>query len=90
MPSLPEAVVDSVSKLGLNGSSEHTNGTFNGDVKVRTICCVGAGYVGTFHSFFLNAASLSRARTALVSPPRDQRTPPPTPSQRRNAQTMGN
>ncbi|GJN70718.1 UDP-glucose dehydrogenase [Purpureocillium lilacinum] len=46
MPSLPEAVVDSVSKLGLNGSSEHTNGTFNGDVKVRTICCVGAGYVG--------------------------------------------
>ncbi|KID76479.1 UDP-glucose 6-dehydrogenase 4 [Metarhizium brunneum] len=41
-----EAVVDSVKKLGLNGSSEHTNGVIKDGFKVRTICCVGAGYVG--------------------------------------------
>ena len=46
MASVPDAVVDSVKKLGLNGASEHTNGAFSGEVKVRTICCVGAGYVG--------------------------------------------
>ncbi|KAF5127824.1 UDP-glucose 6-dehydrogenase 4 [Metarhizium anisopliae] len=41
-----EAVVDSVKKLGLNGSTEHTNGVIKDGFKVRTICCVGAGYVG--------------------------------------------
>ncbi|KID87319.1 UDP-glucose 6-dehydrogenase [Metarhizium guizhouense ARSEF 977] len=41
-----EAVVDSVKKLGLNGSPEHTNGVIKDGFKVRTICCVGAGYVG--------------------------------------------
>ncbi|EFY89646.1 UDP-glucose 6-dehydrogenase [Metarhizium acridum CQMa 102] len=41
-----EAVIDSVQKLGLNGPSEHTNGVIKDDFKVRTICCVGAGYVG--------------------------------------------
>lgn len=43
-----EAVVDSVKKLGLNGSPEHTNGVIKDGFKVRTICCVGAGYVGMF------------------------------------------
>lgn len=51
MTAVHEAVVDSVKKLGLNGSSEHTNGVIKDDFKVRTICCVGAGYVGT--SFYL-------------------------------------
>ncbi|PHH70464.1 hypothetical protein CDD82_7093 [Ophiocordyceps australis] len=46
MTSIPEAVVDSVRKLGLNGSSQDANGAFDGHVEVRTICCVGAGYVG--------------------------------------------
>ncbi|PHH60032.1 hypothetical protein CDD81_2200 [Ophiocordyceps australis] len=46
MASIPEAVVDSVRKLGLNGSSQDANGSFDGHVEVRTICCVGAGYVG--------------------------------------------
>lgn len=46
MAPIPDAVVDSVEKLGLNGTSKHANGAFNGEVKVRTICCVGAGYVG--------------------------------------------
>jgi len=45
MSSIPEAVVSSVKSLGLNGSSAHTNGTL-GDVVVKNICCVGAGYVG--------------------------------------------
>ncbi|OAA46095.1 UDP-glucose 6-dehydrogenase [Metarhizium rileyi] len=46
MVAIHEAVVDSVKKLGLNGSSEHTNGVIKDGFKVRTICCVGAGYVG--------------------------------------------
>ncbi|CAG9976075.1 unnamed protein product [Clonostachys byssicola] len=45
MAGLPEAVVNSVASLGLNGSTEHTNGTLE-DVVVKNICCVGAGYVG--------------------------------------------
>lgn len=46
MASIPDAVVDSVRKLGLGGSSESTNGSLKGEIKVRNICCVGAGYVG--------------------------------------------
>uniref|UniRef100_A0A8H7TM54 UDP-glucose/GDP-mannose dehydrogenase N-terminal domain-containing protein n=1 Tax=Bionectria ochroleuca TaxID=29856 RepID=A0A8H7TM54_BIOOC len=45
MAGLPEAVVNSVASLGLNGSTEHTNGVLE-DVVVKNICCVGAGYVG--------------------------------------------
>ncbi|CAH0058380.1 unnamed protein product [Clonostachys solani] len=45
MAGLPEAVVNSVASLGLNGSTEHTNGALE-DVVVKNICCVGAGYVG--------------------------------------------
>lgn len=48
MVAIHEAVVDSVKKLSLNGSSEHTNGVVPAGFKVRTICCVGAGYVGMF------------------------------------------
>lgn len=46
MSSIPEAVVESVKSLGLNGSSKDTNGHI-ADVVVKNICCVGAGYVGT-------------------------------------------
>lgn len=42
MAAIPDVVVDSVKKLSLNGSAEQTNGA----LKVRNICCVGAGYVG--------------------------------------------
>ena len=45
MSSIPEAVIDSVKSLGLNGSSKDANGHL-GDVVVKNICCVGAGYVG--------------------------------------------
>lgn len=45
MASVPEAVIDSVKSLGLNGSSKDANGSI-GDVVVKNICCVGAGYVG--------------------------------------------
>lgn len=45
MAAIPEAVIDSVKSLGLNGSTKDTNGTL-GDVVVKNICCVGAGYVG--------------------------------------------
>jgi hypothetical protein len=48
MSSIPQTVMDSVKSLGLNGSSEKPNGQFAGDIKIRNICCVGAGYVGTF------------------------------------------
>jgi UDPglucose 6-dehydrogenase len=44
--SIPQAVMDSVKSLGLNGSTEQTNGHSAGEYKVRNICCVGAGYVG--------------------------------------------
>lgn len=46
MASLSASVIDSVKSLSLNGSSEKPNEVLNGDVSVRTICCVGAGYVG--------------------------------------------
>lgn len=46
MTAVHEAIVDSVEKLGLNGSAEHTNGAIKDGFEVRTICCVGAGYVG--------------------------------------------
>lgn len=40
------SIVDSVKNISLNGSSDAANG---GEVvNVRSICCVGAGYVGTF------------------------------------------
>lgn len=39
---IPASVVDSVKGLSLNGP-DATNGEV---VKVRSICCVGAGYVG--------------------------------------------
>ncbi|KAF4125469.1 UDPglucose 6-dehydrogenase [Geosmithia morbida] len=45
MPSVPESVVDSVKSLGLNGSASTVN-EGAGDVIVKNICCVGAGYVG--------------------------------------------
>ena len=45
MASIPASVIDSVKSLGLNGSTKETNGTL-GDVVVKNICCVGAGYVG--------------------------------------------
>jgi len=45
MASIPASVIDSVKSLGLNGSAKETNGTL-GDVVVKNICCVGAGYVG--------------------------------------------
>ncbi|KAG5950538.1 hypothetical protein E4U53_004884 [Claviceps sorghi] len=41
-----EPVVASVKKVGLNGSAEHVNGVTKNGFTVRTICCVGAGYVG--------------------------------------------
>ena len=44
MGSIP--VIDSVKALSLNGSTHLTNGSANGEFKVRNICCVGAGYVG--------------------------------------------
>ncbi|KAK5996844.1 UDP-glucose 6-dehydrogenase 5 [Cladobotryum mycophilum] len=46
MASVPEAVIDSVKKLGLNGSTVHTNGVTPEKIQIRNICCVGAGYVG--------------------------------------------
>ncbi|KAG5980284.1 hypothetical protein E4U55_004190 [Claviceps digitariae] len=46
MTAIREAIVDSVTKLGLNGSAGHTNGAVKDGSRVRTICCVGAGYVG--------------------------------------------
>lgn len=46
MSSIPDAVADSIKSLGLNGSSKDANGHL-GDVVVKNICCVGAGYVGT-------------------------------------------
>ncbi|KAG6034862.1 hypothetical protein E4U41_006354 [Claviceps citrina] len=46
MAAIPEAVVDSVRKLGLNGSAEFANGAVHDGFSVGTICCVGAGYVG--------------------------------------------
>lgn len=36
------AIVDSVKGLSLNGSAKATGEV----VKIRNICCVGAGYVG--------------------------------------------
>ena len=50
MSAVHEAVIESVKKLGLNGSAEHTNGTIEENFQAKTICCVGAGYVGTFHA----------------------------------------
>ncbi|KAG6092166.1 hypothetical protein E4U30_005765 [Claviceps sp. LM220 group G6] len=46
MVAFDEAITDSIVKLSLNGSAEHANGSIKDDFKVRTICCVGAGYVG--------------------------------------------
>jgi hypothetical protein len=51
MAALSSSIVDSVKSLGLNGSTEHTNGALNGDIKIRNICCVGAGYVGMYDPF---------------------------------------
>lgn len=45
MAPIPGSIVDSVKSLGLNGSTDETNGTLP-DVVVKNICCVGAGYVG--------------------------------------------
>jgi UDPglucose 6-dehydrogenase len=44
--SIPQTVMDSVKSLGLNGDAGKTNGSLTGDIKIRNICCVGAGYVG--------------------------------------------
>ena len=46
MAAVSQSVIDSVKSLGLNGSTAHTNGALNGDIKIKHICCVGAGYVG--------------------------------------------
>lgn len=62
MASIPEAVIDSVKSLGLNGSSKDANGTI-GDVVVKNICCVGAGYVG--ESFLCPDESLAYASTVI-------------------------
>lgn len=62
MASIPEAVIDSVKSLGLNGSSKDANGTI-GDVVVKNICCVGAGYVGESLSSYLS----SGVRVPLVA-----------------------
>lgn len=67
MAAIHEAVVDSVKKLGLNGTSEHTNGVIKDDFKVRTICCVGAGYVGTSPSTSISI-SISIPIHALPDP----------------------
>lgn len=48
MVDVPSAVIDSVQKLGLNGSTSKANGEL-GDVVVKNICCVGAGYVGEYN-----------------------------------------
>lgn len=45
MSVIPDAVADSIKSLGLNGSTKDSNGHI-GDVVVKNICCVGAGYVG--------------------------------------------
>ncbi|KYK61817.1 UDP-glucose 6-dehydrogenase [Drechmeria coniospora] len=46
MVNMHDANFESIRKLGLNGSIEYANGGFESSVKIRTICCVGAGYVG--------------------------------------------
>ncbi|KAF7561961.1 hypothetical protein G7046_g2185 [Stylonectria norvegica] len=40
------SILDSVKNLSLNGSEKTNGANANGDIVVRNICCVGAGYVG--------------------------------------------
>jgi hypothetical protein len=68
MAGLPEAVVNSVASLGLNGSTEHTNGVLE-DVVVKNICCVGAGYVGKLAPFWGAGALLQRCHCGSPKPP---------------------
>lgn len=53
MTAISSAFIESVKSLGVNGQTNGANGAPKGEIKVRNICCVGAGYVGMSHRICL-------------------------------------